>query len=51
MLKKVISNLGSSKASGHDCILVVALKNCDHELSYIIAELFYMCLKESLVGL
>ena len=32
MVKKVITNLGSSKASGPDCIPVVVLKNCEHEL-------------------
>ena len=47
MVKKVITNLDSSKASGHDCIPVVVLKNCEPELSYMLAELFYMCLKES----
>ena len=33
-------NLDSSKASGPDCIKVVVLKNCEPELSYILAELF-----------
>ena len=47
MVKKVIMNLDSSKASGPDCIPVVVLKNCEPELSYIPAELFNMCLKES----
>ena len=47
MVKKVITNLDSSKASGPDCILVVVLKNCEPELSYILAELFNKCLKES----
>ena len=47
MVKKVIMNLDSSKASGPDCIPVVVLKNCDPELSYILAELFNTCLKES----
>ena len=47
MVKKVITNLDSSKASGPDCIPVVVLKNCEPELSYILAELFNMCLKES----
>ena len=46
MVKKVITNLDSSKASGPDCIPVVVLKNCQPELSYILAELFNMCLKE-----
>ena len=36
-----------SKASGADCIPVVVLKNCEPELSYILAELFNKCLKES----
>ena len=47
MVKKVIKNLESSKASGPDCIPVVVLKNCELEVSYILAELFSMCLKES----
>ena len=47
MVKKVITNPGSSKASGPDCIPVVVLKNCEPELSYMLAELFNICLKES----
>ena len=47
MVKKVIMNFDLSKASGPDCIPVVVLKNCEPELSYIQAELFNMCLKES----
>ena len=47
MVKKVITNLDSSKVSGTDCIPVVVLKNCEPELSYVLAELFNMCLKES----
>ena len=47
MAKKVIMNLDSSKASGPDCIPVVVLKNCEPELSYILAKLFNNCLKES----
>ena len=47
MVKKVITNLDLSKASGPDCIPVVVLKNCEQELSYILAELFNKCLKES----
>ena len=46
MVKKVITNLDLSKASGPDCIPVVVLKNCEPELSYILAELFNKCLKE-----
>ena len=47
MVKKVIKNLDLSKASGPDCIPVVVLKNCEPELSYILAELFSKFLKES----
>ena len=47
MVKKVIINLDLPKASGPDCIAVVILENCDPELSYILAELFTKCLKES----
>ena len=39
-------NLDLLKASGPDCILVVVLKNCEPELSYILAELFNKYLKE-----
>ena len=47
MVKKVITNLDSSKASGPHCIPLVVLKNCEPELSYILAKLFNKCLKES----
>ena len=47
MVKKVITNLDSSKVSGPDCIPVVVLKNCEPELSYELAKLFNNCLKES----
>ena len=47
MVKKIIMNLDLSKASGPDCVPVVVLKNCEPELSYILAELFNKCLKES----
>ena len=47
MVKKVITILDSSKASALDCIPVVVLKNCEPELSYIIAELFNKFPKES----
>ena len=47
MVKMVISNLDSSKASGPDCIPVVVPNNCKSELSYLLAELFNQCLKES----
>ena len=47
MVRKVVMNLDLSRASGPDCIPVVVLKNCEPELSYILAELFNKCLKES----
>ena len=47
MVKKVITNSNLWKVFGPDCISVVVLKNCEPELSYILAELFNKCLKES----
>ena len=47
MVKKVIMNLDLSKVFGPDCIAVVLLKNCELELSYVLAEPFNKCLKES----
>ena len=47
MVTKVIMNLDLSKVSGPDCIPMVVLKDCETELSYILAELFNKCLKES----
>ena len=47
MVKNVIANLDLPTPYGPDCIPVVALKNCEPELSYILAELFNKCLKES----
>ena len=49
MVRKVIMNLDLSKASGPDCIPVVVLKNCEPELSFILAELFNKCLLRSLI--
>ena len=46
-VKKVIMNLDLPKASAPGCIPVVALKNCEPDFSYIVAELFNSCLKES----
>ena len=40
-------NLDLSKTSRHDCTSLVVLENCELELSYILAELFNKCLKES----
>ena len=47
MVRKVVMNLDLSKASGPDCSPVIVLKNCDLKLSYMLAELFNKCLKES----
>ena len=47
MVRKVVMNLDLSKASVPNCIPVVVLKNCEPELSYILAELFNKGLKES----
>ena len=41
MVKKVVTNLESSKASGPDCIPVLVLKNREPELS-VLAELLNM---------
>ena len=46
-VKKVIKNLESSNVPRPDCSLVVVLKNGESELSYILPELFNMCLEES----
>ena len=43
----LLTNLDLSQVSGPDCIPVVVLKNCEPELSYILAKLFNMCLKEA----
>ena len=40
MVRKVVMNLDLSKGSGPNCIPVMVLKNCEPELSYILAELF-----------
>ena len=50
IVKKVIANLDSSKASGPDCIPVMVLKSCEPELSYILAALFNMSLVFQIVG-
>ena len=47
MVKEIITKLGSSKTSGPGCVPLVVLRNREPELSYILAELFNMCLKES----
>ena len=47
MVKTVIINLDLLKTSGLDCILMVVLKKCEPNLSYILAELFNKYPKES----
>ena len=47
VVKKVVMSLDLPKASGPGCIPVVVLKNCEPEISYILAELFDGCLRES----
>ena len=47
LVKKSLTNLDSPKSSCPNCISVVVLKNYEPELSYILTELFNMCLKES----
>ena len=46
LVKKIIIKLDLSKASGTDCIPQVVLRTCEPKLSYMLAELFSMCLKE-----
>ena len=47
MVKKIITNLDLSNVSVPDYNPVVVVKNCEHKLSYILAELFNMFLRES----
>ena len=47
MLKKVITALDLAKATVPTEILVVVLKNCEPVVSYLLADLFNICLKES----
>ena len=46
LVKKVKTNLELSKASGPDCIPVIVLKSCEPGFSYILADLFNMCLDD-----
>ena len=50
MVKKAIANLDSSKLSGPDFIPVVALKNCESGLSYILPEPLSRSLGFQIVG-
>ena len=45
LVKTVITNPDLSKVPGHGSIPLVVLKNGESELSYILAELFNMCLR------
>ena len=47
IVRKVVMSLDLSKASGPDCIPVVVLKNCEPELSYMLAKLFNKYHRES----
>ena len=47
LMKKIITILDLPKASGPDCVQVVVLKNCEPELSYILADLFNICIIKS----
>ena len=47
MVKKVMTNLDSTKASGPNYTPVVVLKNSEPKRSYILTELFNRCLKET----
>ena len=47
MIKNVKMNLDLSKRSAPRGTLVVVLKTCQPKLSYILVELFNLCLKES----
>ena len=46
IVKQVIMNLDLPKTSGPDCISGVVLKNCEPELSCMLAEIFNKYLKE-----
>ena len=47
MIKKFITDLVSSKASGPECMLMMILQNFEAELSYILADLLNINLKAS----
>ena len=46
IVMKVITELAFSKVSASDCIPVAVLKNCEPELSCILAEFSLNCLKD-----
>ena len=47
MVQKVIANPDLPKVSSPGCVAAVVLRNCDPELSFILAELLSKCLKET----
>ena len=50
-MKNVLTKHGFSKASSYDCIHVVALRNCEPELLYLLlAYLSNMCLDKCCVS-
>ena len=46
LVKNVMDNLHLLKASGPNCILVVVLKNCEPQISYVLDDLFNMCVQK-----
>ena len=46
MVKKFVTDFDSSKLSGLAYIPIVILKNCKVKISYLLADLFNICLKE-----
>ena len=46
MVEKATSKPDSSMASGPDGILVVVLKNCEPELSFVLTDIFNLYLKQ-----
>ena len=46
MVKMVMKSLHLSLVTGPDSIQVVVLKNCEPELSYVVAKIFNVCLEE-----
>ena len=46
-VRKVRANFDYSKVSGFPCIPVIVPKNCEPELSYVLAEFFNLCQNKS----
>ena len=47
LVKTIVTDLHLPKASGPDYVTVVVIKNSEPELSYILPELFNVCLEET----